>query len=301
MNATLTHRKMVIAVLLVMTSLLLAAPAAAQYPNLGCKWSSSSIPVYFNPGILPTWGFNVDHFRNAALNAMAIWNEESRGSVDYYYAGEATGTVGVPNAVTIINSDYWPFMAECGVLAKTWSPSGSSCDAGIQINIYIGDYCTQQPRQWKAVWPNSAGALTYEGVAAHELGHGLGLPDAYGTPIGIMDAYRNAATYLHLFPIDQASVVSQMGSTARHASTSTSVTGSTWSSVARIDPLTSVRSSAPPSLAPISGGAVRAAIWNHPHLQLTERRPAPCVSGSSASLPRETVKVYVLAVLLGGV
>jgi len=226
--------------------------ADAQYPGPHCSWSDKTIEVYFNPGSIAATGFDTSHFRDELRDAMATWNEEAQGQYDLSYAGETTATTYIPGAVVFDHQPVW-FCSE-NTSGKAFGATSGNCDGpGALIIMVMEDSCNPgSPRKWRTGWPGStfdawglSGAMSYEGVATHELGHVLGLPDAVEGGIGIMSyTYWHTADW-HLYPIDRDSIRLLGGSALRRAVTSTSTWGSVWSSTSQISAL---RTTFPPGI-----------------------------------------------------
>ncbi len=142
-------------VVLVFVAGVVLAPAmtTAQTNPTTCSWSGRSIPVYFNPANIAANGFDENAFRNTMLNAMAVWNEESRGDIDMYYAGDTTETVGIAGAILV---SFWnwlggsPTPQSCAAwgntLANTALPSGTSCNgSGSAMAVGLRSVCVPEP------------------------------------------------------------------------------------------------------------------------------------------------------------
>lgn len=158
--------------------------AAAQYPGLGCTWSSPTIPVRYNAGTAAANGFNATRFHDELIDAGAIWNEEAMAAYDLTFGATTSATSESPGVATVVNQNLWSCMDNTS--AKAFGPgAGASCGStGTIIRMIMQDSCNPgTPRQWKTGWPGStyhsfglSGAVGYEFVATHELGHTLGLP-----------------------------------------------------------------------------------------------------------------------------
>jgi hypothetical protein len=252
----------------VVASLALIGTAHAQYSGLGCTWTASSptvsrVAVYFNPGTLAANGFAVDRFRAALLDAMAVWNEESRSQIDLYYAGDTTMTSGIANAIVINHQNVWT--CADNALAKAFYAGAGSCRtpaAGPIVHVILQDSCTATTRPWKTTWPGAGGSggYYYESVLTHELGHMLSMPDVVSTTGTMNGVYTEHASTLHLYPIDQASaLITGDGLTHRRPRTAASTdAGVTFGAQSLISGLFSATS---PSLASANDLGLRASIW----------------------------------------
>lgn len=247
-----------------------AASCCAQttYPAYSCHFASASVPVYFNPDHLAANGFQVRDVRDALQNALAMWNEESRGNLDLYYAGDTAVSGYINGAINVQFTDTQGLCPQdqfVGAWAN-WADGGTGdCPHGTNILVPLRDPCTLQVKHLTTGWQTPATFATFEMIFAHELGHAAqGFPDQGSTVYGIMNnqaSAAHAASWIHLYPIDQASVVAHNGLSGRWASTASSADGGlTWGNVAH----TPRRSTASPMLASTNDSTrpLRMGIWD---------------------------------------
>jgi hypothetical protein len=253
---------------LALAASVLTAPSAgaAQTNPTSCSYPGRSIPVYFNPANISANGFDPNAFRNTMLNALAVWNEESRGDIDMYYAGDTTVTTNIPGGILV---QFWNTLGTCtmpgqgwdAVLANTGIPAGSDCSTtGGAMSVGLRSVCTGIARPWVTTWATPS-QFQLEGVLVHELGHAMSHAHSAIADSVMVPAYTTTAGNLHLYPIDENTVVGREGTTARHAGTLQSGLGTLWGPVS-----TSVARSTSTSPAIAIGTTTttpfRLGIWN---------------------------------------
>lgn len=224
--------------------------ATPQYTVSTCTWTNRSIPVLFNAGTAAANGFFPERFRDELINAMAMWNEESQSGLDFLYAGDTTQSQ-VTGNVVVRHQDTWACVDNTS--AKAFWPGSGNCAAGApEIVMIMQDSCNPgTQRQWRTGWPGSTfqawglgGAMGYEHVAGHELGHMLGFPDAGPYP-AVMCCNNRHTSFRMLYPIDINTARRWYGTPARFVATATTTDGLSLSGVSM--PICK-RTTLPPSL-----------------------------------------------------
>lgn len=213
-----------------------------------CRFPTDNVPIYFNPGVLWSYNYNPDVFREVLINAMMVWRQQSLSRVNPYFAG-TTSAVSIPGAI-VVNHDASPTSRSATAIFYTGSCPGP---VGVIINVHMVNQ-SGVPRVWTPYWQFDPTTFvsSYEAVLVHELGHAaFGFPDTVPQPTGVMvGSFGRYPAGLILYPEDIIAAVSTYSPSSEIARTvATTNLGATWSASAYFDASTTT-TSFPPSLTP---------------------------------------------------
>jgi Matrixin len=140
----------------------LVAPVTRAYNTFG-KWGKLNVPFYVNPA-------NADVSQNAAISAlqtgMNVWNTQSGTPFRFSYAGQVgTTSIGFDKKNVMV----FRKVTNGGAIASTyaWAQNGYLVDT--DIIFWDGGF------KFFTGSGGCSGGVYVEDIAAHELGHSMGL------------------------------------------------------------------------------------------------------------------------------